>query len=224
MRPRGARVIVMAKAPRPGRVKTRLAQGLGSEAAACALARAFLLDVWRSVEGLPWAQGVIAGDALDMGVPGAPVWPQGEGDLGERLERVIERALRDAGAVIVVGSDSPGLPMALLEEARAALERADAAIGPCSDGGFYLLGLRRHRPGLLGGLPWSAASTHAATLARLRAEDFDPVELARWFDVDDVDDLRRLINHVEAGWVHAPSTLAALRRLDLLEALRRRTP
>ncbi len=90
---------------------------------------------------------------------------------------------------ITIGADTPGLPRAAIERARAALVTADAAIGPTEDGGFYLLALRRCPAGLLGDLPWSQPSTFAATLARLHDRGLSTVVLDSWFDVDRPADL-----------------------------------
>lgn len=91
--------------------------------------------------------------------PEAPEWrsagirsprPQGEGDLGSRLENALRRALAGGKpAAIVIGTDSPDLPAELLDAARAALKDADAVLGPSADGGFYLIGLRSCPEGLL---------------------------------------------------------------------------
>lgn len=212
----------MAKAPREGSVKTRLGRDLGAESAA-ALARAFLSDTWSSIVRLDWATAVLAGDAPDMGVPGATVWAQGDGDLGARLERVVQRALRDAPAVILLGADTPGLPPDRLEGARRALDASDAVIGPSADGGFYLLGLRRCPPQLLAELPWSSPETFARTSARLRAVGLTVTELEPWFDVDELNDLRRLAGLAAEGAVEVPATLRALRDLGLTGAPFERT-
>lgn len=208
----GCHLVVMAKAPRPGQVKTRLAVTRGDRVAT-ALAHAFLLDTWRGASTLAWATPVIAGDGPDMGIPGATVWPQGTGDLGARLERVARRALQEGERVIIIGSDTPGLPLLCLEAARDALARSDAVLGPSQDGGFYLLGLRGCPSGLLAGLPWSCSGTHERTRDQLRAHGLEVVELMPWFDVDEEADLLRLRELIEAGLVEAPATHALLRSL-----------
>jgi len=204
-------VCVFAKPPRPGSVKTRLE--LGRERTA-ALARAFFLDTWAMVQSLPWARTILAttdGAAQDFGLAGdIEVWLQGDGDLGERLERVVARALGDSAFAFAIGADTPGLPRRFLEQARVAMTRADAVLGPCEDGGFYLLGLTRCPPGLLRELPWSNAETFARTLARLRDQGMKVHELDPWFDVDLPADLQRLRALIEQREVAAPETAAAL--------------
>lgn len=223
MRPEGT-LCVFAKPPRAGQVKTRLAAAIG-DAQAAALARAFFGDTWSTATSLPWARAVLAttDPAADewAGTECAPVWPQGRGDLGERLERILRRALRETPAALAIGTDTPGLPAALFSEARSALRRADAVLGPCEDGGFYLLGLRRCPRGLLRGLPWSAPDTFERTASRLRERGLTATAISPWFDVDrprDLDCLRALIAR---GELHAPESARALERLE--GATRRRS-
>lgn len=204
-------VCVFAKPPRPGTVKTRL--GLGAEHTA-SLARAFFQDIWAEVQSLRWARPVLAttgGTAADFGLaPDAAVWQQGDGDLGQRLERVLTRALRERGSAIAIGADSPGLPRRLLEHARGALASGEAVLGPCDDGGFYLLGLTRCPRGLLQDLPWSEPDTFVRTLERLHERDITTRVLEPWFDVDRTPDLERLHGLIEAGVIVAPHTARAL--------------
>ena len=212
-----ATVCVFAKPPQPGRVKTRLAQTLGADAAA-RLAQAFFDDTWSMLERLPWVRRVVAcsDESLELGRASGrdEVWPQGGGDLGMRVERVLQRALRTAPFAIAIGADTPGLPGHLLEGARRALHEREAVIGPAEDGGFYLLGLRRCPDQLLHGLPWSAPDTFATTRSRLCARDLPPTVLEPWFDVDRPADLSRLRQLIAAGQITAPCTRSALAELS----------
>jgi rSAM/selenodomain-associated transferase 2/rSAM/selenodomain-associated transferase 1 len=198
-------------------VKTRLAASLGQEAAAD-LARAFLVDTWELLAEMGGPARPVLALAGELGGAGldsdsAEVWPQGGGDLGARIERGLRRALVDAPWAIAVGTDSPGLPRRLLIRAMDALSERDAVIGPCDDGGFYLLGLRRCPEGLLDDLPWSEATTFEATRARLRERGLDPLVIEPWFDVDRPEDLDRLASLLGRGAVKAHATEAALARL-----------
>lgn len=212
-----ATVCMFAKPPRPGLVKTRLAAAVG-EAHAAALARAFFEDTLSAASSLPWARAVLAttdpAAAEWGGARRTPHWPQGGGDLGDRLERVLRRALHDTPAALAIGTDTPGLPPVLLSQARAALRDADAVLGPCEDGGFYLLGLRRCPPGLLRELPWSATDTFLKTLSRLRERGLETAVIAPWFDVDRPADLACLRALIARGEVHAPHTARALEAID----------
>lgn len=205
------RVCVFAKPPRPGEAKTRLAPALGLHGAA-GLARALLVDAAAAVRALPWAELTVATTgALPPGLVrelACEVWPQGEGDLGARMERVLARAIAERGHGIVIGADAPGLPAERLAAAHAALAEADAVIGPAEDGGYYLLGLRTCPVGLLADLPWSAPDTCAATLARLRARGLTVVVLAPWFDLDTPADLPRMRALLAAD----PAVMPATRR------------
>jgi rSAM/selenodomain-associated transferase 1 len=209
---------VFAKPPRPGEVKTRLAETLGA-APAAALARAFFLDTWRSATSCAWARAILA--TTDAAAPEwagiSPIWAQGGGDLGERLERVLFRALRSAPFAVAIGTDTPGLPTQLLESAWRALATADAVLGPCEDGGFYLIGLRRCPPGLLAGLPWSAEDTFVRTIARLREHGLAVETLPPWFDVDRAEDLSCVRALLSRGEIEAPETERALRTIAIPE-------
>lgn len=209
-------VCVFAKPPRPGDAKTRLAAELGDELAA-RFARAFLLDTWALVRSLDFADPVLATtDAADpfwAELPDATIWPQGDGDLGDRMERVLHRALETHPAAIIMGSDVPGAPVAALNQARGALRFADTVVGPAEDGGFYLLGCRRPCPsGLFRGIEWSTGRTRRQTEARLRSLKLSVIQVAPWFDIDRVDDLRRLAllgNRLRQAAPHTASVLAS---------------
>lgn len=212
----GARICVFAKPPQPGAVNTRLVPALGPSGAA-RLARAFLGDTLALARTCRWAEVVLATtgpmDAYLDDPTEVLEWPQGQGDLGARVERVLRRALETSPAALALGIDSPGLPRAYLERARDALATADAVIGPTVDGGFYTLGLTRASDGLLRGLTWSAPTTCRDTLARLRAHRYAPAVLPEWYDVDVPDDLERLWRELASGAAHAPRTAEVLRTL-----------
>jgi len=209
---------LFAKPPLPGVAKTRLAAIWGAESSA-ALARAFLVDCWSALHCHAWARLVLAttgdlGDVLEVG--DALVWPQGAGDLGERMERVLRRALEGAPIAIALGADTPGLPPRLVAEARDLLAAgADAVLGPADDGGFYLLGLRRCPSGLLSDLPWSAADTMTRTHRRLREMGMTVELIEPWFDVDLPEDLHKLSALLARGEIQAPETARILGRLSL---------
>ncbi len=212
-------VCVFAKPPRPGQVKTRLAAELGNEAAAH-LAEAFLRDTWAMVKSLPWAQPVLAATETTSQLltlaAGDPLWVQGPGDLGAKLESIAERALAAGfGAVLEIGADSPGLPVGNLQAASDALANHEAVLGPSDDGGFYVLGLTQVVHEMLSDLPWSQPNTAAQTQARLQSLGMRVASAPAWFDVDDVNDLRRLKTLIAEGRIQAPHTTAALTQVAL---------
>jgi len=210
-------VLVFAKPPRPGLAKTRLAPRLGDRGAA-ELAAAFFRDAWSLVAGRRWARALLLTTE-----PRAPEWrglpprrirAQGDGDLGARLERALGAELA-AGqpAAIAIGTDSPGLPPEALDRARDALRDSDAVLGPSTDGGFYLLALRRCPRGLLADLPWSSDETLGCTLARLAEHGLLVRLLPPWFDVDRPEDLESLARRLLRGEIAAPETARVLGRL-----------
>lgn len=212
------RICVFAKPPLPGRVKTRLARTVGSGPAAD-LALAFLRDTWSAIRALDWADTVIATTdvrAMAATAPaGAEIWPQGSGDLGARMTRVLRRALRTHEAAMVIGTDVPDLPANRLTAARRSLRAHDAVLGPAEDGGFYLLGLTRCPPDLLAGLAWSQPRTGHDTLARMRSLGLDVATVASWHDVDDEAGLRRLRQRPVTLARRAPATAAAIAQLNV---------
>ena len=209
-----ASVCIFLKAPRPGYVKTRLAAAVGEEGAA-ALARAFFDDTLALVRRLDRARIVLVidGEIDTASFSDLEVWDQGEGDLGERLERGLRRALETTPMAIAIGTDAPALTLELLEEARTMLEHQEAVIGPSTDGGFYLLGLRRCPRGLLAELPWSTSETGACTLRRLNKHGLRAARLEESFDVDRPEDLTHLRELLERGELDAPHTAQVLRDL-----------
>jgi len=208
-----AMVCIFVKPPEPGAVKTRLIPELGPERTA-ELAEAFLQDTVAMVRALPWAECIIAATktfARDYFKP-EEVWLQSEGDLGERLEKVLRLALKRREIVLAIGGDSPGLPAAYMERARQALKTADAVLGPSADGGFYLMGLKDCPVGVLDGIQWSHSTTLAATVHKLEQFGMKTVLIDPWFDIDSHEDLERLRGQLANDPTPAPHTAEWLRR------------
>ncbi|MGR6921912.1 TIGR04282 family arsenosugar biosynthesis glycosyltransferase [[Actinomadura] parvosata] len=179
-------IVIIAKEPLPGRVKTRLTPPYSPEEAA-ALAEAALVDSVRAVAATPAAQRVLALDGLPGRwlPPGFAVVPQRGGGLDERLAAAFTDAHRLLpGPVVLIGMDTPQVTPALLSEAGQALERHDAVIGPAGDGGFWLLGLRRPDPALLLGVPMSHPETGKHQLDRLERAGLAVHHLPELTDVD----------------------------------------
>jgi hypothetical protein len=209
-------ICVFAKPPRAGQAKTRLARDLGVEEAA-RLAHAFFLDAWSKVAALDWARPVLATtdvhDEAWAGVTRADLWSQGSGDLGQRMERVLRRALDTHEAAIAVGTDTPLLPGSWFDLARMALRAHDAVVGPTEDGGFYLLGLRRCPPGMLDGIRWSTGAARAQTVAGLKRAGLTVTELPELFDIDHPADVTRLRGKGAVLRRRAPRTAQVLDEL-----------
>ena len=215
-------VAVMAKVPGMAVVKTRLHQSLGAERAT-ELYRCFLLDRLGAVATLRDISGAVAytppeAEALmrTLAPPALTLVPQRGADLGERLSNILTDLL-DLGhiAALAVDSDSPTLPMAYVAEAVTVLSGAkcDVVLGPCEDGGYYLVGLRAPQPALFEGIPWSTDAVFAMTLDKARARGLSVHLLPKWFDVDTEADLRRLHVDMTAGTHNPQRTYAFVRQL-----------
>jgi rSAM/selenodomain-associated transferase 1 len=212
--PPRAQVLVMARFPSPGSVKTRLASQIGAEAA-YRLYDAFVRDVADRLKALelPLTWAFWPPDAPFRSlVPGGRCVPQSGADLGERLEHGVDECFEALRVpVIVIGVDSPHLDLTRLREAADALHgAADLVLGPALDGGYYLIGLRAPSQRIFRGIEWGSSGVLDATLAQARAAGMRTRLLEPTFDVDDVDGLRALRDVLARGEVRLPRTLAAL--------------
>ncbi len=200
-------LFVMAKDPKAGRVKTRLCPPLAPEVAA-GLYQCFLLDVLELAADLPGVDPVIAfsppeahGEFARLGSGRFQLIPQEGVDLGARLENAF-RVLFQQGydRVAAVSTDSPDLPAEYLQEAFARLKDAKVVLGPCPDGGYYLIGQSALVPELFRNMPWSTDRVLPETEARIRQLGLTSSYLPEWHDVDTAADLDRLVRSLaEAG-------------------------
>ncbi|HJL44018.1 MAG TPA: TIGR04282 family arsenosugar biosynthesis glycosyltransferase [Myxococcales bacterium LLY-WYZ-16_1] len=214
----GAALVVMGKLPRAGQVKTRLAAAVGPETAA-RLYAAFLEDVltmaarWAQTRpGRAWfavAGTEPASDEAD-GRRWAPspiqVFAQAGDDLGGRIEHARARVASER--VVVIGSDAPLFSEERVDAAVRALEDHDAVIGPTADGGYDAIGFRGARPELLRGIPWSTPDVAAATERAANRFGLRLAQLPVGYDVDDLEDLRRLADDPHLS--RAPATARAV--------------
>ena len=192
------RLIVFAKYPEPGRVKTRLIPALGGEAAAeihLAMTRRTLqtarqLTMATSARAEVWVAG---GEGRDLSAVfgGAFAYRSQCGNgLGERLEQAIREAFRDdAKRVVVIGTDCPEITADLLAQALRELASVDAVLGPALDGGYYLIGLRSHRPELFRGIDWGTDTVLRQTLEAAAKSGLKVRKLRPLADVDRPEDL-----------------------------------
>ncbi|MDO8878665.1 MAG: TIGR04282 family arsenosugar biosynthesis glycosyltransferase [Pseudolabrys sp.] len=225
-------IALVCKTPAAGHSKTRLSPPLRPEECA-ALSACFIRDVAAKVQSL------VAGGAVDACAvytpvgseaalrellpPGFALRAQSKGDLGVRMATAVADLLA-AGheGVIVIGSDSPTMPVAILREAIDAVHAGDnVVLGPVLDGGYALIGLSRPHPRLFEDMPWSTPDVHALTVERAREIGLPVVNLPRWYDVDDAasfamleDEMRGIVpDFAEAGLKGsaAPATFEFLR-------------
>jgi len=208
-----ALLIIFAKEPRPGQVKTRLSPPLSPKEAA-QLYHSFLLDILEEMARVPevrlamgfsppGAQVIFRG----LAPPGTDLFPQEGADLGERMARAFARGFA-AGfrPVMLRGSDVPDLPAAVVSEAREVLAagRAQVVLGPCPDGGYYLVGCSSPQPLLFQGPAWSSSTVLADTLRLARQQGLRVHLLPRWPDIDTYADLRTFLHRgrpaPQPGW------------------------
>ena len=177
MMPAPTRLLIFAKAPQAGLAKTRLIPALGA-AGAAELARQMLAHTLAQAlaagaQTVELCMSPAAGDPAWLGValPGAPeLSDQGDGDLGARMDRAMNRALaRQAGPVLLMGSDCPALSAVHISEAARQLAQHDAVLVPAADGGYVLIGLKAPCPELFTQMTWSTPTVAAETLHRLAA-------------------------------------------------------
>lgn len=194
-------VAVMAKAPGLEPVKSRLYPLLTAERATD-LYRCFLLDRLDELTQLTGIEPVIAFTPPEgrpvlaaMAPPGWRLVEQRGLDLGERLANLLADLLADGHpGAMAIDSDSPTLPMGYVSDAARRLmsDAADVVLGPCEDGGYYLVGLQRPCPALFTGIPWSTDRVLGLTVEKARDQKLRTHLLPTWFDVDTEADLRRL--------------------------------
>jgi rSAM/selenodomain-associated transferase 1 len=227
---------IMAKVPRSGRVKTRLVPPLTHDQAS-ALSECFLRDVAASIAAAAEASaGRIQGVAVyhaDDGEDGAQglgaklprdftLLRQRGAHLGERLfHAVVDLIAAGFESVCLVNGDSPTLPSSLLRDALRALDAPGdrVVLGPASDGGYYLIGLRRAHGRLFEDISWSTPSVLAQTLERARELSLDVRLLPEWYDVDDGDSLRVLCDELFGRGGRGPVDGRGASTRALLDAL-----
>jgi len=222
-------LIVVAKEPSGGRTKTRLSPPLSGQVAAD-LYRHFLLDTLELMHLVESVQPTIAylpagaeGFFRRIAPPGFQFVPQVGADLGERLDNVLRHCLRSGyRQAVVMDSDSPTLPVGYLQQAFQELDdpSVDVVLGPCDDGGYYLIGLKSPCSALFRGVVMSTSTVTEETLQRAQEEGLQTACLPLWYDVDTPKDLQRLLEELRLE----PDNRALHTRAFLAEAMGRQTP
>jgi rSAM/selenodomain-associated transferase 1 len=189
------RIVIFAKAPMPGKVKTRLIPALGAEGAA-ELAQQMLGSTWAEAASVTVADREICVSPMPSDSdwqgrlpPGAIATAQGEGDLGERLSKASERVILEGQNVILIGTDCPSLTERRLREACWELESHDAVMHPTFDGGYALLGIKAFHPSLFSGISWSTDTVARETMGRIGALGWSLHLGATLQDIDEPEDL-----------------------------------
>jgi rSAM/selenodomain-associated transferase 1 len=209
-----ARLLVFAKAPVPGRVKTRLVVRYGAPGAA-KLYKSLLrwtlnnavradlcpIQLWCAPDA---RHGFFVTCRHDYGIS---LRVQQGADLGQRMHHALTQALQECAYAVLVGSDCASLNSAQLRFALKALAAGrDAVLGPAKDGGYVLIGLRRSCPALFRGISWSSSTVMRATRQRLRRAGLHWLELPLGWDVDHPRDVRRWRRQCRASYEASLST------------------
>jgi hypothetical protein len=214
-------IVVMARRPVAGAVKTRLAAGIGDDAA-CRFYEAFLIDTLAACASVS-ADVIVSYDAgaedartyVAALAPGAAVTPQPDAPFGQRLAAGMAHAFtRGYKRVAIIGSDIPQMHASAITGAFALLCEADVVVAPTDDGGYYLLAATAFHPGLFEDIDWSSGRECAQTLAHVRQLGLTIALGTPTFDIDTVDDLHRLRMLVDTrGPSACPATANVLRSM-----------
>jgi len=191
-------VVVVAKEPVPGKVKTRLFPQL-SPTVAADLYGCFLRDRIQEVSTLNEVDRTIAYTPENaketftrLALDGFKLFAQQGKHLGERLNNIfLEKLSQGYKAVSIVDSDSPDLPKSIIKESFNLLssKQADVVFGPCHDGGYYLVGMRKPHPELFRNIPWSTENVLSITLEKAGKMGLNVKLLSAWNDLDTFEDL-----------------------------------
>ena len=193
-------LIIFARQPVPGQVKTRLSPPLSTEEAA-ELYRCMLEDILARTESLAGLERYLFFEGGDDEAayfartsPGMARFPQEGDDLGARMAAAFHRVFADGhGIAVIIGTDSPDLPVTYIQDACELLQQGniDVVFGPCDDGGYYLLGMGRLYGGLFRDITWSSGRVLRESLHRAADEKLRAALLPGWHDVDRPEDLLR---------------------------------
>ncbi len=218
-----AQLAVFVRPPVAGVTKTRLADLLGEQGAA-GLYEAFVEDTLRlckriqtagRVEVALWCAGAPADRVAQWAETlGTTVRAQPQGDLGARLSAAFEYGLGRYERMVIIGSDSPTLPIGLVGAAFNALTDAPLVLGPASDGGFYAIGASSHVRPSFEGVRWSTSTALAD--AKTANSDLRVAVTSPWYDIDEPGDLHLLRAHLSVDPSAAPATAKRLAELRAL--------
>jgi len=205
----------MARPPIPGRCKTRLAASIGDRPAATLYA-AMVQDVLARGARVPAEDHVLlaepGGEAAlaDLMTPPWRLMMQRGDELGQRLHNAVIDLGVNERAVAILGSDSPTLPIDSLTTTLEQLTPERVVLGPAEDGGYWTVAVGTPEPRIFTDIPWSTELVYAVTRKRCTDLGLEVVEAAAWYDIDDHDDLARLVDEVNEDPSRAPHCAAWL--------------
>jgi uncharacterized protein len=189
-------LLIFTRYPIPGQAKTRLIPALGPVGAADLQRRMTRQTIDLAIQThhpfrIQFCGGTIAQMSDWLG--DHDYKPQGEGDLGDRMDRAFDQGFASGyDRVVIIGTDCPGIDRTILNQAVTALESQDLVLGPAADGGYYLIGLRRRIPELFKSIAWSTETVRAKTLEIATALNLTYTLLPELSDIDRPEDLEHL--------------------------------
>ena len=201
-------LVVFVKDPIPGRVKTRLTPRITPDEAA-KLYKAFTLDIIsnarklkrNSVNNVTVAYTPIGAEKAFRKLVKQPTnfLPQKGKNLGERMKNAFKQSFAEgAKRVVIIGTDSPTLPVSYIQKAFDILKKIPIVIGPTFDGGYYLIGLSGLNDDIFDGIGWGTSRVFDQTLTRIKSLNTQVYVLPPWYDVDTSEDLEFLRSHLLA--------------------------
>ncbi len=190
-------IVFFVRYPAKGKVKTRLAQRIG-QFHSMGLYRVFVEDMIDLLIDYD-ADLVVLYDDIQyqdevkhwLGLTLEYALQQGD-DIGQRMKNAFEKVFADGvQSAVLIGSDIPDLPKAIIAEAFEALNESDAVVGPSSDGGYYLIGFSKKTfaPEVFDGIPWSSETVFTDTVSVMETEGLKLHVLSRWHDIDTYEDM-----------------------------------
>lgn len=198
-------LIVFAKEPRGAEVKTRL-ENIFSEEERLLLYRFFLKDTYDFAVKLSCSLKVLAFDSktrpweLEEIFSGFVFYQQKGFDLGERMHNAFSFAKhKPCDKIVLIGTDSPDLPPLYIEQAFDRLDQRDVVLGPCQDGGYYLIGLKQPNHNIFQGIGWSGKDVLSDTIKKIKENKLTHFLLDKWYDVDNPQDFNAFKKRVRWG-------------------------
>jgi len=210
--PQPAALVIFAKAPIPGEVKTRLCPPLTPDEAAT-LHGSFVLDMLERTKlavaksQLPFHRYLACAPSSELVFfkimeerQGVRLLDQGGDDLGQRMHQTfVDLFAKGYKQIIIVGTDVPTLPLSVYQEALTLLGKSDVVLGPALDGGYYLIGLKQPAEHLFIGVPWSTDQVLAVTQQNAKTLGLSVGLTTPWRDIDTIADLHSLIAECQEG-------------------------
>lgn len=220
-------VLMFVKAPHPGKVKTRLGKTIGNERAA-ELYTYFAQDVLATLCQLPATPLIFfaphdAQRQISEWLRGQQYYPQQGEELGDRMSAAFNRCFElGYEQVLIVGSDSPDLPLSYLQTALKQLAVGQVVLGPSEDGGYYALGFtaKNYCPQVFEGIEWSTEKVRSQTLKILEHNARSVYELPTWYDVDTLNELQRFYQQNQQGQLSQSMKYLSRHRHDIFERCR----